>query len=143
LLQGWTSVITGTVIPNGVDAGRSAAARPSKRWAHLGRFVLAVGGVSPRKGSIDLREAMALLLRERPGGAARRRRRVTLFDDWDHRQHYDACALALGIEPPVLGAVPDDDLPSLVASASAFAPPRPRRGSGSQPSMPWPHAARW
>ncbi len=62
--------IEATVIANGVDAARfaaaatadPAAARARHAWtARLGRYVLAVGGIEPRKGSLDLLEAMALL----------------------------------------------------------------------------------
>lgn len=122
--------ITATVIPNGVDADRFAAARASARWAHLGRFVLAVGGIEPRKGSIDLLEAMALLRRDQPhlrlvvaGGE-------TLFDYRAYREEYDRRAVELGVQPVVLGPVSDDDLPSLVASAAAFAFPSTKEGFG-------------
>src|ERR1700722_7546688 len=55
-----------TVIPNGVDAARFAAAArdaPGRaRWRDkLGRYVLALGGIEPRKASIDLVEAYARL----------------------------------------------------------------------------------
>ncbi len=122
--------ITATVIPNGVDAGRFAASRPSERWAHLGRFVLAVGGIEPRKGSMDLLEAMALLRRGRPAVRLVVAGGETLFDYRDYRQQYDDRALALGVEPWVLGPVPDDDLPSLVASAAVFALPSTKEGFG-------------
>ncbi|HEY4702077.1 MAG TPA: MSMEG_0565 family glycosyltransferase, partial [Streptosporangiaceae bacterium] len=66
LRDGWG--ITATVIPNGVDAARfAAAAGPSPTatarrdaWRHrLGPFVLSVGGIEPRKGSIDLLDSFA------------------------------------------------------------------------------------
>ncbi|HEX3961870.1 MAG TPA: MSMEG_0565 family glycosyltransferase [Trebonia sp.] len=62
--QGWG--LKPTVIPNGVDAERFAAAAADMagraRWRDkLGRYVLALGGIEPRKASIDLLEAFALL----------------------------------------------------------------------------------
>ena len=67
--SGWG--YTPAVIPNGVHAerymeaaGGSAAAVAGRRfWQdRLGRYVLAVGGIEPRKGSIDLLEAFAGVL---------------------------------------------------------------------------------
>jgi glycosyltransferase-like protein len=115
-----------TVIPNGVDAVRfetAAADAPGRRrWAdQLGRYVLAVGGIEPRKGSIDLLEAYALLSRTRPelrlvfaGGE-------TLFDYRNYRDDFDTRCEHLGVRPHILGTVPDNDLPTLVAQAEVFA----------------------
>lgn len=122
--------IRATVIPNGVDAARFAQARPAERWSGLGRFILAVGGIEPRKGSLDLLEAVALLRHHRPGLRLVVAGGETLFDYRGYRQQYDARAVALGVEPVVLGPVPDDDLPSLVASAAVFAFPSTKEGFG-------------
>ncbi|OHV44865.1 glycosyl transferase family 1 [Pseudofrankia sp. BMG5.36] len=136
LAEGWG--ITATVIPNGVEAGRFAAAAgedPTARAARaawrdrLGRYVLAVGGIEPRKGTRDLVEAMALL---RPvatpalviaGGE-------TLFDYRAYRAEVLARAAELGVEPVLLGSVPHADLPPLVAAADAFAFPSVKEGFG-------------
>ncbi|MEX0151616.1 MSMEG_0565 family glycosyltransferase [Microbacterium sp. LMI1-1-1.1] len=112
------------VIPNGVDASRFAAAAgpdaaPARdRWrSELGDYVLALGGIEPRKGSIDLLEGFARLRASHPclrlvfGGGE------TLFDYRDYRAAFDARAAELGIVPTVLGTVDDDALPSLVAAA--------------------------
>lgn len=138
------------VIPGAVDAGRfaaaarhdDAAARASRRaWrSRLGRYVLAVGGVEPRKGSLDLLEAWALLRRHRldlrdvalvlAGGE-------TLFDHRPYREAFDArsaeLARELGAAPVVLGPVDDDALPSLVAAADAVAFPSTKEGFGMAP----------
>ncbi|EFC80615.1 MSMEG_0565 family glycosyltransferase [Parafrankia sp. EUN1f] len=137
LAAGWG--IDATVIPNGVDAARfTAAAAPRgpalqarERWrSRLGRYVLTVGGIEPRKGTSDLIEAFALLRgRSTPvslvlaGGE-------TLFDYRGYRDHVLARAAELGVEPVLLGPVPDEELPALVAAASVFAFPSAKEGFG-------------
>ncbi|MBY4277192.1 MSMEG_0565 family glycosyltransferase [Rhodococcus fascians] len=109
------------VIPNGVDAERFSAAAESGRthWrAKLGRYVLAVGGIEPRKGSLDLLDAFAGLSDRHvqlvfAGGE-------TLFDYRDYRSEFDRRAVELGIEPVILGTVDDDELPHLVAQAAVL-----------------------
>lgn len=139
---GWG--ITATVIPNGVDAERfAAAAGPGlaacaarSRWRdRLGRYILAVGGIEPRKGSLDLLEAYALLRREIldvrlviAGGE-------TLFDYRDYRAAWEARAATLfgrtpDAAPAVLGPVAHDELPSLMAAAATFCFPSVREGFG-------------
>lgn len=110
-----------TVIPNGVDAERFTAAEQSGRshWReNLGRYVLAVGGIEPRKGSLDLLDAFARLhshdLRLVFAGGE------TLFDYRDYRAEFDRRAVELGIEPVILGTVDDDALPYLVAQAAVL-----------------------
>lgn len=118
-----------TVIPNGVDADRFATAADDltgrARWHQRigGRYLLALGGIEPRKGSIDLLEAHADLVRREPdladvrlvfGGGE------TLFDYRAYRAEFEERAADLGTAPMVLGAVPDDELPTLVAEASAL-----------------------
>ena len=129
--------VEATVIPNGVDATRferaagSDGAEARERWTgKLGPYVLALGGIEPRKGSIDLLEAFALLRRRRrdlrlvfAGGE-------TLFDYRDYRAAFDRRASALAIEPEMLGVVEDAELPSLVAAASAMAFVSTKEGFG-------------
>ncbi|HWG61515.1 MAG TPA: MSMEG_0565 family glycosyltransferase [Streptosporangiaceae bacterium] len=135
LFRGWG--ITATVIPNGVDAGRFAAAAgpgsaPQRaRWrARLGRYVLTVGGIEPRKGSMDLLEAYALLRAEVPGTRLVIAGGETLFDYRGYREEWDRRAAQLHADPVVLGPVPDADLPPLVAAAGAFAFPSVKEGFG-------------
>src|SRR6202035_1710509 len=112
LRQGWG--VQATVIPNGVDAARFAAAagpRPAavaarRAWrSRLGRYVLAVGGIEPRKGSLELLDAYALLARQQPDVRLVIAGGETLFDYRDYRARWEARAAELGAEPVVLGAV--------------------------------------
>ena len=124
-----------TVIGNGVDAARFAAAAEAGAGApwreRHGRYVLAVGGIEPRKGTADLVEAMARLS---PVGGSRTPLLVaggdTLFDHRPYRAEVLARADALGVAPVVLGPVDDAVLPGLVAGASAFAFPSTKEGFG-------------
>ncbi|MFF0454999.1 MSMEG_0565 family glycosyltransferase [Nocardia africana] len=116
-----------TVIPNGVEYDRFASAASDsdtasaarRTWRQfLGPYILALGGIEPRKGSIDLLEAFALLRRDHArlrlvfaGGE-------TLFDYRDYRAEFHARATQLGIEPVILGTVAHDALPALVAGAA-------------------------
>lgn len=107
-----------TVIPNGVDAARFGAADPGPWRDRLGDYVLAVGGIEPRKGSIDLLEAYASLdLRDVPlvvaGGE-------TLFDYRYYRAEFNSRARELGVEPVMLGTVDDAEMPGLVAGAAVL-----------------------
>jgi glycosyltransferase-like protein len=128
-----------TVIPNGVDAARFAAgtrdAAGRARWRDkLGRYVLALGGIEPRKASIDLIEAFALL-RAQVGADLAGLRLVfgggeTLFDYRDYRAAFEARAAQLGVTPEIVGVLADEEMPALVAEASALAMVSAREGFG-------------
>ena len=131
LTDGWG--IKAEVIPNGVAYDRFATTDPAARadWrARLGRYLLTVGGIEPRKGSLDLLEAYALLRAEHPDVRLVIAGGETLFDYRDYRACWEARAAELGVEPMVLGQVAEDDLPSLVAAAEAFAFPSVKEGFG-------------
>lgn len=131
---GWG--LTPTVIPNGVDAPRFAAgaldADRRAAWrARLGRYVLALGGIEPRKASLDLLEAFAQLppsvggsLRLVFGGGE------TLFDYRDYRAAFDARVAELGVPVEIVGTLAEEELPALVAEASALAMVSTREGFG-------------
>ncbi|MEV6282270.1 MSMEG_0565 family glycosyltransferase [Kribbella sp. NPDC051770] len=136
LADGWG--LKATVIPNGVDAERfAAAAGPPgeagrQAWREeLGRYVVTVGGIEPRKGSLELLEAFALVddpeLKLVIAGGE------TLFDYRPYREAWDRRAAELGVTPVVLGPVDDDRLPTLVAAAETFAFPSVKEGFGLAP----------
>ncbi|MGH3786778.1 MAG: MSMEG_0565 family glycosyltransferase [Pseudonocardiaceae bacterium] len=135
LIDGWG--ITATVIPNGVDAHRfRSAAGPAGAGARaawrswFGRYVLAVGGIEPRKGSLKLLEAYALLSARMPDVHLVIAGGETLFDYRDYRARWEQRADELGVEPVVLGPVDHDALPALVAAAGVFAFPSTKEGFG-------------
>jgi glycosyltransferase-like protein len=113
-----------TVIPNGVDAQRfsSAPGVDVERWRErFGTYVLAVGGIEPRKGSLDLLESYALLQKRMPDVSLVFAGGETLFDYRGYRAEFDDRLSELAVTPEVLGPVDNDELPSLVAAASVFA----------------------
>ena len=131
LAQGWGR--NAEVIPNGVAYERFARtdAGSRARWQEkLGRYVLTVGGIEPRKGSLDLLDAYALLCAAEPDVRLVIAGGETLFDYRDYRARWDARVAELGVEPIVLGPVADDELPALVAAADAFAFPSVKEGFG-------------
>ncbi|MGV0852622.1 MSMEG_0565 family glycosyltransferase [Mycolicibacterium phlei] len=130
---GWG--LTPTVIPNGVRADRFIAAagdaEGKARWRdRLGRYVLAVGGIEPRKGTLDLVEAYALLRQRVPDLSLVVAGGETLFDYRDYRAQVDRRCAELGVAPVILGPVAEDELPSLVAACEVFAFPSTKEGFG-------------
>ncbi len=139
LAEGWG--ISARVIPNGVEAERFAAAASDDpdavaargRWQErLGAYILAVGGIEPRKGSMDLLESYARFAEERGSSGVRLvvAGGDTLFDYRGYRAEWEIRAKELGVEPLVLGPVGHEELPALVAGAAVFAFPSVKEGFG-------------
>jgi glycosyltransferase-like protein len=138
LARGWG--IRAAVIPNGVQASRFGAAAGTEpgpvadraAWIEQigGPYLLSVGGIEPRKGSLDLLEAYALLR----GRGSQLRWVVaggeTLFDYRPYREGFDRRCQQLGLAPTVLGPVDHERLPALMAGAAAFAFPSTKEGFG-------------
>ncbi len=80
--------------------------------------------------ALDLLAAYALLLGRRPAARLVIAGGETLFDYRDYRARWDALAASLRVEPLVLGPVPHDELPGLVAGAAVFAFPSTKEGFG-------------
>jgi glycosyltransferase-like protein len=127
------------VIPNGVDSARyilagaedAVASKARDRWRErFGSYVLAVGGIEPRKGSLDLLEAFSLLRARHPRTRLVFAGGETLFDYRDYRAAFDERARELGVQYTALGVVPEEDMPSLVAASSAFSFVSTKEGFG-------------
>jgi glycosyltransferase-like protein len=121
---GWGRVPT--VIPNGVDAARfGAAAGPEgsadrAAWRRrFGDYLLVVGGIEPRKGTIDALEGYALARRRHADLRLVVAGGETLFDYAEYRRRFDRRRDALRVPVDVLGPVDHAALPSLVAAARA------------------------
>jgi glycosyltransferase-like protein len=128
-----------TVVPNGVQAQKfidaasndEAATLARTQWrSELGRYALTVGGIEPRKGTIDLvgayhqaRERLSGLRLVIAGGE-------TLFDYRDYRAAFESRCAELGVAPVILGAIDDRSLPSLMAGCETFVFPSVKEGFG-------------
>ena len=133
-----------TVIANGVDAVRFSEAATDTTGRDAWRaelralgvthpFVLAVGGIEPRKGTDVLIEAMALVQQRRPGTRLVVAGGDTLFDYREFRAAVEQQAADLDVDPVVLGPVAHDRLPSLMSLAGVFAFPSRAEGFGLSP----------
>ena len=111
-----------------VDAARFAAAvydvpgQAAWRVRVGSRYVLALGGIAPEAGSIELLEAHAVVVQEQPALAD-----VRLVvagapeeDAPDYQTRFSARAEELQVQPLVLHDLPARDLPTLMAAASGF-----------------------
>jgi glycosyltransferase-like protein len=131
------------LVRNGVDAARHRPPRDGRERSALREglgigdrlALLAVGGIEPRKGSLTLLDAFAMLRSRLPerdpllllaGGA-------TLFDYRDEVERFAARRAALGLGDDavrVLGPVADAELRRLYRAADVFAFPSSKEGFG-------------
>ena len=132
---GWG--LSPVVIPNGVDAerfaraaGREGAELRTSWQQKLGPYILALGGIEPRKGSIDLLEAYSMMRRRRPDVRLVFAGGETLFDYRDYRAAFERRAEQLGVQHEMLGVVAEEQLAALVAGASAMAFVSTKEGFG-------------
>ncbi|PSN18829.1 MSMEG_0565 family glycosyltransferase, partial [filamentous cyanobacterium CCP5] len=94
---------------------------------------LTVGGIEPRKNSIRLLEAFALVLAAHPQARLIIAGGATLFDYQSYRDRFFATAKDLSIRPHQLilpGVVPAADLPALYRCVDAFCFPSHTEGWG-------------
>ena len=133
------------VIPNGIDAARfrapdltREAARARFGWGER-PVVLAVGGIEPRKGSMELLRAFALLREQLPDALLAIAGGETLFDYRDYRDSWQAEADHLGLrvansadraQVAVMGRIDDPDMPALYRGADLLAMPSTKEGFG-------------
>jgi glycosyltransferase-like protein len=127
------------VISGGVDAVRFTAAAGDhpdavaqrRYWTdRFGDYVLTMGGIEPRKGTLELVRAMARVRRRRPGTRLVIAGDDSRLDYSPYRRDVEALAARLRVEPEMLGPVPHPHLPSLVAAAGALAVPAVQAGAG-------------
>ena len=120
----------------GADAAARAAAREALAATGSAATSSTVGGIEPRKGSLDLLSAYARLAEPASESASEPGLRLviaggeTLFDYRDYRAAWDKLAAELDVAPLVLGPVAQDELPSLVAAADVFCFPSVKEGFG-------------
>lgn len=131
-----------TVVPSGVDLDRfrrPPATDPLSLRARVGaadRFLfLTVGGIEPRKGSMELVEALARLRRTAPPGPILAVVGGHSFQD--HAAYRDRVfgrmrqvRVEEGRDLVVLGTVPDEELDAWYRAADAFVFPSVKEGFG-------------
>lgn len=135
--------IEASVVPNGVDVERFAAPpdpdvvrQIRARAGAEERFLfLTVGGIEPRKGTMELVEALATLREEAPPGPV-----VAVVGGHSFQDHtpyregvlarMEELGVELGRDLVVLGTVPDEELASWYRAADAFVFPSAKEGFG-------------
>lgn len=145
--DGWQQVLRESyrlVVPrvfNGVNLHRFSATPSGQEEALKACYglsgspiYLTVGGIEPRKNSIGLLQAFALVLKTHPQAQLIIAGGATLFDYQAYRDEFFAIAQSLSImmgQSLILpGGVPTEDLPALYRCADAFCFPSSKEGWG-------------
>jgi glycosyltransferase-like protein len=97
-----------------------------------GPVYLTVGGIEPRKNSINLLKAFLQVHRQHPSAQLVIAGGATLFDYQDYRQQFFAIAPPSLLNHTILlpGVITDEDLPTLYRLADAFVFPSLQEGWG-------------
>jgi len=126
---------------NGINLKRFSAiqtgeeATLKQRWQlHAGPIYLTVGGIEPRKNSLNLLRAFKQVLQQQPQAQLVIAGGATLFDYQPYRAEFFELAKQLDIEPGrsliLPGVIADADLPALYRLADAFVFPSLKEGWG-------------
>ena len=99
---------------------------------HSGPIFLTVGGIEPRKNSINLLKAFYQVRQQQPQAQLVIAGGATLFDYQPYRQAFMELVNAYGLADSLVlpGVVPDADLPGLYRLADAFVFPSVQEGWG-------------
>jgi glycosyltransferase-like protein len=134
--------VAAAVVHNGVDRRRFGPVPPERRAALRrsvgaeGRFLfLAVGGIEPRKGSVDLLAALGRLKRDLSPAPVLAVVGGHSFQDYAAYREaalgsLPALGLELGRDVVLLGTVDSDELPAWYGAADALAFPSHKEGWG-------------
>ena len=97
-----------------------------------GPIYLTVGGIEPRKKSINLLKAFAQVQRQQPGAQLVIAGGATLFDYQDYREQFMALAKAYALEDALVlpGVIADAYMPALYRLADGFVFPSDKEGWG-------------
>ncbi|OLP18528.1 glycosyl transferase family 1 [Leptolyngbya sp. 'hensonii'] len=106
-----------------------------QQWGITGSPIyLTIGGIEPRKNSIRLLQAFAIVLTQLPQAQLIIAGGATLFDYQPYRDEFFALAqqleIPLGTSLLLPGVIPDDALPALYRTATAFVFPSIKEGWG-------------
>jgi glycosyltransferase-like protein len=118
--------------PNGRELNESESALAERYGIEGDPIYLTIGGIEPRKNSINLLEAFRAVHRCNPAAQLVIAGGATLFDYQDYRDEFLTKLKIYGLTESVrpLGVVPDDDLPGLYRLADAFVFPSVKEGWG-------------
>ncbi|HMF96668.1 MAG TPA: glycosyltransferase family 4 protein [Vicinamibacterales bacterium] len=105
------------IVPNGVDVEGFRRPQPRPGAMGVGRHVVFVGRLEPRKGVEHLIDAMARLRSRHPDT------RLVVVGDGPARSTLDAAARKAGLDAPFVGRVADAELPGYFQSADIVCSP--------------------